>query len=403
MNSKRFSTRSSSIPLTALLCSLAVAGAVAKEGSDFIVDGSGDARFQGLPFRASVDVRQGYDDNVFTTRTNRVGSAYTSVNPMIQYSMGTPRTSLSMNLGMAVTYYWDRPGRDWDYTPSLSLNLNHRFSPRTTLDFDSLVTYRSEPDFGEVFGTDRRSGDYFFTRNSLSLSHEWTPIFSTVTGFDVTGIHYNDSSIGEVDDRFDYTIRQSFRFLVRPTTTLIAEYRAKFTEFQTNPISSLSHYVLGGIDQDFTPRLSFRGRAGAEFREFDSGGSKNSPYVSSLFSYAYGLFSSLEWSTRYGLEAPNVRNLRTRTSFRTGLRWTHGFTPVLSGYINGFYRYSDYDGAAGIPGFTENALDLGTGIRYSLSQHIVLEAGYNFTTISSQVEARDYDRNRYFLGMLYAF
>lgn len=360
-------------------------------------------RTQNLPFRVSVNVRQGYDDNVFTTRTNRISSPYTTAGLNILYSMGTPRTSLSTTLNLSGSYYWDRPGESFDWNPSLGIALNHSVSPRFNLSFSSNISYRSEPDFGETLGTTRRSGNYFYTSNSLSGSYQWTPRFSTVTSYSFSGVLYDDSAIGDVDNQNQQTLSQSFRYLVLPTTTAVIDYRLQFNTFQTNDISSHSHFILGGIDHTFNPRLNFSARGGMEFREFDISSEVNSPYVTSNLSYSYGPFSSLNWWTRYGLQAPNVSGLRTETTFNTGLRWTHGFSPVFSVYMSGFFRHSNKEGFGDIQGWRENAFDLEAGVRYSLNQHIILDAGYHFTTVTSDVQEREYDRNRYHIGMSYNF
>src|SRR4029077_609537 len=44
--------------------------------------------FARSPFRVSVSVREGYDDNVYTTHENRVDSFFTNGNVVIGYKFG---------------------------------------------------------------------------------------------------------------------------------------------------------------------------------------------------------------------------------------------------------------------------------------------------------------------------
>src|SRR5437763_9855132 len=63
----------------------------------------GVGNFSRFPVRISVSLRQGYDDNVFTTHNDRVESWFTNAGIALSYDFGSPRTQISLAAGAGVT------------------------------------------------------------------------------------------------------------------------------------------------------------------------------------------------------------------------------------------------------------------------------------------------------------
>jgi hypothetical protein len=81
----------------------------------------GTGSFTRSPFHISVAVREGYDDNVYTTDLNPVGSFFTNGNVVIDYKFGNARTQLDMEASGGATYYYNRPfGQEYDTRTSSS-------------------------------------------------------------------------------------------------------------------------------------------------------------------------------------------------------------------------------------------------------------------------------------------
>src|SRR3982750_4905626 len=57
-------------------------------------EATGTGTFSRIPFRVSVGVRGGYDDNVYTTHEDRHGSGFLNTSLDLQYDFGNPRTKL---------------------------------------------------------------------------------------------------------------------------------------------------------------------------------------------------------------------------------------------------------------------------------------------------------------------
>ncbi len=365
----------------------------------------GTGKFSKSPFHISVSVREGYDDNVYTTNQSRVGSWFTNASAVLDYKFGSPRTHFDLQAVAGATYYYYRPfGQEYDINTALSLSLEHHATPRLTLSANAYLTYQTEPDLNNngSFGINRRAGNYFYTVDKFTLSYQWAPRFSTATSYTFGAINYDDSTIGAFEDRFEHTFGNEFRFLVLPTTTLVGEYRFEIVDFDVAPRNSTTHFLLAGVDHTFNPRFNVSLRAGAEFREIDNFGERTSPYAESTLRYALGERSSVAWISRYGLEEPDVPGSPSRETFRSGLTLSYAIASRITATGSIFYEHDNNDGVLTPtffqPQFAEDTVDLGLGLRYDINRVFALIAGYNFTEVLSDIPLREYYRNRVYLG-----
>ena len=157
----------------------------------------GLGNYAGAPFLISLSVRGGYDDNVNTSSISPNESWFTNLGASVTYTFGDPRTRFDLAAGGGVTYYFDRIGSDdYDTNFYLGFTLTHKASPRLTLSTTAYATYQEEPDFSLFLGLNRRSGNYFYTRDKFTVTYLWTPRFSTATSYTLGVIRYDDSAIG---------------------------------------------------------------------------------------------------------------------------------------------------------------------------------------------------------------
>lgn len=364
----------------------------------------GTGNFARSPFHVSVAVREGYDDNVYTTKLNPVDSFYTNGSVVLDYKFGNARTKLALEAFGGLTYYYNRPfGQEYDINSGLSLTASHQATPRLGLAAAVYLAYQSEPDFNTGFGVNRRSGNYFYSSDKFSVSYQWSPRFSTVTSYTLGVVDYADSAIGLYEDRFEHTLGNEFRFLVLPTTTVVGDYRFQIIDYDTALRNSTTHFLLAGLDHSFNPRFNVSLRGGVQFREFEDFGERTSPYAEATLNYALGQRTSISWSNRYGLDEPDVPGAASRTTFRTGLRATHAFSPRFSSTLGAFYQHDENEGLSSttlfVPAFTEDSLDLSLGVRYEINRIFAALAGYNHTEVLSDIDLREYGRNRYYLGL----
>ncbi|MDX2080690.1 MAG: hypothetical protein SFU53_07885 [Terrimicrobiaceae bacterium] len=364
--------------------------------------------FAQKPFVLTLAVREGYDDNVFTTRTNKTASWYTNFAAGLRYDFGSPRFQLSANLGGGVTYYYSRPGDRTDLNGELRLSAVYLATPRLTLNFSTRTAYLAQPDLTIVGGTNRTNGDYFYSNTSLSAAYQWAEKFSTVTAYNITPFYYVDDDLNDSQGRVEQTISQSFRFLWKPKTTFVLEYRANPVTYFYTDLDSFGNYGLVGFDQVFNPRFTWTARLGVEQRfnnnPVDGQSVYVGPYGQTSLRYQFGPASSLFWNARYGTEASGLNDVTQRQTFRTGFGVSHAFTQRISATLNSDFAVNYYDQADVISSFYETIWGISLGLNFKVNRFVSLSAGYQFTAdIAPEAPEREYTRNVVFVGANFTF
>lgn len=360
------------------------------------------------PFVLTLSVREGYDSNVFTTSNDPIDSWYTNWAAGIAYAFGGSRLQLSANLGGGVTYYYQRPGDKVDFNGVLGLSATYLATPRLTLSMTTSTAYLSQPDLTIVGGTNRQDGDYFYTDTTFSAAYQWTEVISTVTSYNFTAFYYVDENLNENQGRISQTVAQSVRWLWKPKTTLVAEYRINPVTYFDADLNQLSNFFLVGFDQVFNPRFFWNLRVGAQVNfnnnPFDGESVYVGPYMESTLTYSLAKATSLSWNMRYGTEASGLDNVTQRQTFRTGLVLNHAFTPRIAATFAMNYQCNYYDQADVIPSFTENIVDFSAGLTFRINRWVSLQAGYQFTIdVAPEYTGRDYTRNVVFAGANFTF
>ncbi len=389
--------------------------------SDFMTDtgdrpvGENNAGFDpvgfiaGSPVDFSFAVREGYDDNLFTTRTNKSSSFYTNFAAGMSYEFGGPRLQLSTSLGGGVTYYYTRPGDKVDFNGQFSLNATYLATPKLTLSIGTTTAYLSQPDTNIIGGTNRVDGDYIYTNTNIDAAYQWTEKFSTVTGYQFYANYYMEQALNDTQSFLSQTIRQSFRWLLLPKTTVLLEYRANPIVYTGGAgLNSFGNFALFGVDQIFNPRFKWTGRLGVEQRFNQNPVDGNSiyfgPYGESNLSYQFGPASTVAWSARYGTEPSGLTNVTQRQTFRTGIAVNHGFTPRISANLGFNFEVDYYDQSGVINSFYETIFDVTAGVNFKVNRHLSLSAGYQFVSVyAPQNIAFEYNRNVCFVGANFAF
>ncbi len=356
-----------------------------------------------FPVLISLGARLGYDSNSRTTG-NTQGSAFSSQEITLSYDRLRGATQIGLLAGAGVV---ERFTQKTDVNAFLNLSVSHRVSQRLSLSANVDTAYRVEPDFSTDVGPNQRAGNYFRTADSLAASYQWNRRFSTVTSASFRLIRYEDNFVAAFTDRNEYTLGEEFRFDFSRQTVLVANYRFLIVDYLSFPRDSLTHVALFGVEETFGPRLTAQARAGASFRSFDQGENRMDPHFEGSLTYAVARRSMLSWTTRYSVEEPAVREAQSRTTFRTGLQLTYGFTAKLSSALSLFYHHdNNTTTSAGVtsgPATTTDAIDVGLFTRYQISRHVDLSASIQHSEVSSSSASSDYSRNSFSLGMNFTF
>jgi hypothetical protein len=375
----------------------------------------GLGKFSPLPFQLSAILREGFDDNVGTAPAgHEQSSLFTNVGADLTYAFGSPRAQLNLSAGGAFTYYNERVGvQSYDIDLHARFKFNLQVTPRLALSLDLHATYLTEPDISLGIGFTRRSGNYFYTDNTGTLIYLWAPRFSTATSYTVVLINYDDAEIGGLQDRIQNTFGHEFRFLLTPTTTIVADYRFEMINFTHTPSQdSTTHFFLGGIDHNFSPRFNISLRVGEEFRSYQAVGDKSGPYFEGTLNYAIGKRTTVSWNNSYGIEDSAVMANAIRNTFRSGLQVSQQLTPKITATLSLNYEHDQNQAVTEqffgftftvSPAFAENDLDLELNLRYAITPHLGIDLGYSRFQVISDLSFREYSRDRVYGGLNFTF
>ncbi len=355
-----------------------------------------------LPFSVTVGLGAGWDSNVNLSPNVEQDSSFIKGTVIAEYSTGDRRTSYTFGLTYNPFYYTDAPDGMDEFQQSASLNLGvrHRVDPRLTISDSLYFAYEYEPNYQIGASVARRTQPYVYGYNNLNVAYAWTKRFSTVTGYTISGIDYDDSAESR-ENYLSHLFSQDFRYAFTKTSTGVLTYRYGLTEYDNGFGDYTAQYFLAGLDHSFSRRTVGSFRAGAEVRDRDNGGSATNPYLETSLSHSVAKQTYLRWYGRYGFEDADIGDSQERTSFRTGLSLQQTITNRLSGNIGANYIHDEFDG--GLKSFNDDIVEISLGLDFSIYRKWVLNTGYSFTTTTSGVASREYDRNILTLGMTARF
>jgi hypothetical protein len=375
----------------------------------------GLGKFSPFPFHLSATLRGGFDDNVNTASAGSEQSSwFTNAGAELAYAFGSGRTQLSLSTGGAITYYYERTGQqNYDIDLHAHLKINLAVTPRLLLSLDLHGAYLTEPDFSFGIGFNQRNGNYFYSDNTGTLTYLWAPRFSTATSYTVVAINFANADVAMLEDRIENTFGHEFRFLLWPTTTVVADYRFQLVSFTHKAgDDSTTHFFLGGFDHNFSPRFNISVRGGEEFRFFQGDGETNGPYFEGTLNYAVGKRTVVSWTNSYGIVEPNVTTNPVETAFRSGLQVSQQVAPKITATLGFHYEHDEYEAVTEqffgftftvSPAFAENSFSLDFSLRYAITPHLGIDLGYDRTQISSDNSFREYSRNRFYGGLNFTF
>ncbi len=410
------------------LFGLLSAGSAAAQGLYYV----GSEAQESSPLRWVVGVSAIYDDNVAPGALDATGRPVDEdsfgINPYVGASIVsiTPQTTWDLYARLGLIYYFDAPDYvdDVNSQSRVGFNLTHRFSERLRFSSRNFVSYELEPDYSYGYASTRSVGEYFYWQTDNSVGYRWTERFATYTGLRLTGMNYTDV---DNNDRFTWGAYNQFRYQLSPQTVLTADYRYAQTYGDGYASDSSSHYVLGGVEHRFSPTTIGILRAGAQFRDSEDGGSASSPYMEFALNSQINTQFRVRSFARYGIEdydtvqgldmnAPfngfsdTLVEYDDRQTFRLGITADYAFSPMFSVFGGIDYIPTSYqDGRwiqrpgevnpGSIPDVDEDIFSAYIGLSVRFNDYLTGTASYTFTNSNSDIVGRDYDRNRFSIGV----
>ena len=362
-----------------------------------------------LPVVITISLGAGYDTNA-DTGADDGGSFYTTGTINLNYSFGTMRTRADLSTGTGIVYYPDDSGNTYDPNLFLTLGVSHAINLRASLNAAISIAYRAEPDFSTDLTPDRRAGNYLSSSNSVALSYQWLPRFSTVTSYSLGTLLYDDAGSSALD-RFDHSIGQSFRFLYLPVTTVVLQYNAGLVTYTSNERDTVTHAILAGIDHTFSPKLNGGIRGGIELRDTQNAVDAHqglNPNFSANLNYEVTGRTSLAWNASYSTQESYLPVVVSSLSFRTGLVATYEITPRISSNLAFYYQHNDQGSIELLPGFdlslgVEDVFDVSLGFNYTINRFLSANVSLGHTQVESDLPGRSYSRSRLSGGLSIRF
>lgn len=384
--------------------------------------------FNRNPFTVSVTVREEYDDNINTARTNKVSAFKTYITPSLLFEYPSDNTVFSMRATFNATYFSNGRTEPWEYGGQLLTSLSHSFTDRFSIDFRNQFRVAQEPDALDGNLTVlREDGTYINNNTSLQFNAQWTPIFSTVTAWNLQWWDYEAQSLGEVNNRLDNRINHDFQWLVSPTVTFVVGgfYRNTTYLDQSNaptvigsngqalifPATDRDYQAIGGYvgaDWQASPTIVTGLRVGAEL--FDPADATESvqPYATAYFDWQLGARSSLDANFSHQVSDTSIANQVAQLSTTFIVGFNYQWTPRFSTRAQLVFRNSDYSNATAVSGlgvgdFSEQTIAIGLSGSYEVNTWLSIIAGYSFTDLISEISVREYVRNRVWIGLTGTF
>lgn len=372
-----------------------------------------------LPMKWTVGIDAIWDDNTTPGGIND-GDETFSLNPYVGVSFVsvTPQTTLDVYARLGVIYYLDEPAGTSDDVfgqARVGVNLTHRFNERLRFSSRNFLSYELEPDYNYGFASNRQIGEYLYWQTDNSIGYRWTERFATYTGFQLTGLEYDDIANS---DRFTWTLYNQFRYQLSPQTVLTASYRYSETSADGLASDSSNQFFLVGLEHRFSPNTILTFNTGMQLRETDgiNGDDSTNPYLELAVRSQVNTQFSIRGFARYGVEdydtvvgvgAPIIlAEYDERLTLRVGVSGEYQLSPSLSIFggvnlINTSYESGRNTAApfGAVADADETLFNAYVGASLKFTEYLYGTLTYNHTNSDSDVMFRDYDRNRISVGL----
>lgn len=378
---------------------------------------TGSEAQQSMPLRWAVGANLTWDDNISPGAGAEEDSL--SISPYVGASLVsiTPQTTMDVYARLGLIYYFDEPTAagtdDLNVQARAGVNISHNFNERLRLSSRNFISYELEPDYSTGVSSARQVGEYFYWQTDNALGYRWTERFGTYSGFQLTGLDYDDAPNA---DRFTWTLYTQGRYILTPQTVLTADYRYSQTEADGVASDSTNHYLLAGVEHRFSPSTILIARGGLQWRDVDQGGDSTNPFlelalnsqvneqlrVRSFVRYAVEDYDSVQQLTAGG----PLFDFDERQTLRIGISAEYSISPMLSVFGGLDYIPASFDDGRqvtgvgpGVSGFDEDLVNAYIGLSVQFTESLSGTVSYNYTDSSSDFVGRSYDRNRISVGV----
>lgn len=364
------------------------------------------------PWSITLNASSGYDDNLFTSHQDQIGSWFSGTDLSFRTNKDSDRLSYNLGVGGGMQYYYNRPEVNDTYSAFTSGNINYSIDPRWQLKFSDNLNYEEQPEPDQVLESTKNLGAYVHNDFRGTSSYEITPrLFSDFQLFHEGKFYRNEFESRELDYQ-TYGISPSTRYLLSPRTTINGTYRFEHIDYLTSERDAHEHTFSAGLDHKMSTRLNVTFDAGWQLRQEDNALSNDlnsSPFVQSTASYQLSPSCLISGSVKYGFDESDNTNQQITRSLTSSLRLNWSLSRNLSLNSSGVIIYQDYENLRGNSSLSsETIYQTSESIVWSIYkddvyQNMNVTMSFSHTTADSDLEFRKYDRNVTTVSMQFLF
>jgi hypothetical protein len=352
------------------------------------------------------------------------------ITPSVSLNMPMETSFVGLSYLYSARYFEDRDNDKWDQSHDARFTFDHRFTERYWINLRDQFVYSVEPTLlsqgSTITGptTLRANAEGLHNHALLTFDAELTRQWALRLAYANDYYNYNDSGPGSYSallDRDEHSIRIDPRYVLAPDTTLFAGYEFGFRDYLSDELigggltgndrDTASHTVYVGAEHQFNSQLAIEGRAGAKYRKYtELDQNETRPYVDVVCTYNYLPGSYVKVGVKYdnnatdvALAGTNPNDVTLDQDTTTGyLSVNHRITALLSAGLLVQYQHSVYNGGP-TDGDSDDYLTLALNVAYKITKNWSVEAVYYLDNLSSDIDGRDFNRNRVFAGARFTY
>ncbi len=357
-----------------------------------------------MRLRPKIRLEQEYTDNYFRSDENEDEIWVTSVNPGMEFKYFTDRSNV--DLDYVFSYFWhnddedDVNSSDLNYTGhNLNLFAAHRFLTRLTLGVTEEFIRTREDASADAFSNINSQNKYWRNRVKPYLQYDIAEKGEARLAYRNEQFNWEQTDPGQEDSSENRGIL-TLTYNLNSTNHLDLQSMLWNRDYD----GDLSDY--DSYQGELTYRREFsswlKGEAGAGYHKRDF----NESALDDLDEFIFHIMvdaatdiSKLDFSFERNLVDFTISN-EYFVAYRSDLNAEYIFIDVIRAYAGGYYQYSDYKDSDR----EDDTFNGRVGVGYSfLDKMFEVSLEYDYKTRDSNVSGLDYDENRVFLRIDFAY
>jgi hypothetical protein len=408
------------------------------------------------PWAVSADLRGFYDDNYLTLPKTIPNPGFVPGGTAAPFVKGkrdsfgvefSPSASINHSMEqtlISASYVYDLRWYDdhstLDQQHQFNTKLQHTFNERFKIQVADSFVIAQEPtviDPSVISSPLRTAGNNVRNTGSVDFTAELTPVLDLHAGYGNTIYSYQQSASDVVVlpgqlrtpsreallDRMEQLATVDLRWKVEPQTTALFGYQyenVKYTSREgiifngsaaTTALTRASfrdtdsHFVFIGVDQAFNPQLNASLRVGGQYVDYYKAKSDRlSPYVDASLTYQYMEGSYVQAGVKNIHNTTDVVGFNNQNpvldaqSTAVYVSMTQAIASRVTLNVLGQYQNSRFDGGQ-YGNLSDDFFIAGINVAYHFNPFLLMEAGYNYNRLMSDIPFRGYTRNQVYVGI----